>query len=199
MGFDAQPLARVGTDGYLAAIMDQSKRTRISKFLSYALRHRPDAFGIELEPGGWIDVETLLRAAAGRGKRIRIDELQTVVGECPKQRFTLDGGRIRANQGHSVDIELELNPTPPPAVLYHGTHHRAVDAILVEGLRKMARHHVHLSADVATARAVGARRGRPVVLRIDAAAMAAGGHDFFVSTNGVWLVDDVPPQFLRRD
>lgn len=179
--------------------MEERRRTRLSKYLSYHLRHRPDALGIELGPGGWVDIDTFLRAAADRGKRIRLDELAEVVAGCAKQRFTLDraGGRIRANQGHSVQIDLELTPTTPPDTLFHGTHPRALASIESQGLRKMKRHHVHLSADRATAIDVGGRRGTPVILLVDAAGMVAAGHDFYVSDNGVWLVDEVPPAFLR--
>jgi len=127
------------------------------------------------------------------------DGLAEVVRSNDKQRFAFDetGDRIRASQGHSVEVDLRLSPTDPPAVLFHGTPERFGPAILENGLRKMGRHHVHLSADVATATRVGARRGRPVVLVVDAAAMVAAGHPFYVSANGVWLTDRVPPQFLR--
>ena len=123
-----------------------------------------------------------------------------VVEESDKQRFELapDLSRVRARQGHSVAVELALPPTPPPALLYHGTVERFLAAILREGLQRMARHHVHLSPDVETAVRVGARRGRAVVLEIDAAAMSGAGHVFFVTSNGVWLTEAVPPAFLRR-
>ena len=127
------------------------------------------------------------------------EELEVIVTTSDKQRFAFDesGARIRANQGHSVDIDLQLTPTVPLAVLFHGTGEGTVPAILREGLRKMRRHHVHLSPDVATATRVGTRHGRPVVLAVDAAAMCRAGHEFFVSANGVWLTDAVPPEFLR--
>jgi putative RNA 2'-phosphotransferase len=168
--------------------------TRISKTLSYHLRHRSDALGITLEPGGWVRVDALLAALARNGTAISRAELDEVVARNSKQRFAFDAGgeRIRANQGHSVDVDLELEPVEPPAVLFHGTSRRTLDAILRDGLRKMGRHHVHLSADTA-----GARHGAPVVLAVDAAAMHAAGHVFFLSANGVWLVDAVPPAFLR--
>mgnify|MGYP002778299445 CR=1 FL=1 len=173
--------------------------TRISKTLSYHLRHRPDALGIALEPGGWVRVDALLAALARNGKAISRAELDEVVARNNKQRFAFDAGgeRIRANQGHTVEVELGLEPMEPLAVLFHGTSRRTLDAILRDGLRKMGRHHVHLSADTATAHAVGARHGAPVVLAVDAAALHAAGHVFFRSANGVWLVDAVPPAFLR--
>jgi putative RNA 2'-phosphotransferase len=180
-------------------MMTEPQLTRISKTLSYHLRHRPDALGLTLGPGGWVEVDTLLAALARHGKPVTRAELDEVVARNPKQRFAFDetGTRIRASQGHSVAVDLELAPVEPPAVLYHGTGERAVESILRVGLRKQQRHHVHLSADVATAQAVGARHGRPVVLQVDAAAMRAAGHIFYRSANGVWLVDAVPPVFLQ--
>src|SRR6185295_3010250 len=114
-----------------------------------------------------------------------------------KRRFAVENGRIRASQGHSIDVDLGLPPTTPPPYLYHGTVARHLDAIRAEGLRPMSRHAVHLSADRETATRVGARRGRPVVLSVDAAAMRRGGHVFHISANGVWLTDSVPPKYLR--
>jgi putative RNA 2'-phosphotransferase len=180
-------------------MMSEHTLTRISKTLSYHLRHRPDELGLSLSPGGWVVVDELLGALARRGKPVSRAELDEVVARNPKQRFAFDesGTRIRANQGHSVAVDLELAPTEPPATLYHGTGERSAAAILREGLRKQQRHHVHLSADVETAMSVGARHGRPVVFLVDAAAMRAAGHTFYRSANGVWLVEAVPPEFLR--
>lgn len=180
--------------------MNDTELTRISKTLSYHLRHRPDELGLTLEPGGWVAVDELLAALARKGKTIARAELDEVVARNNKRRFAFDetGTRIRASQGHSVEVNLELESVPPPAALYHGTSERALAAIEREGLKKMRRHHVHLSADVATARMVGARHGPPVVLNVDAAAMHAAGFAFFRSANGVWLVDEVPPAFLSR-
>jgi putative RNA 2'-phosphotransferase len=174
------------------------RHVRISKFLSLYLRHRPQELGLILEPGGWVTVDALFQVSAARGFAIGRDELEQVVAESDKQRFALseDGTRIRANQGHSVSVDLELEPLEPPPILYHGTGHRAVSAIQVEGLRKMSRHHVHLSGDPDTAHKVGARHGRPAVFEVDAARMARDGHVFYRSTNGVWLVDQVPAQYL---
>ncbi|MGY1826610.1 RNA 2'-phosphotransferase [Blastococcus sp. SYSU DS0541] len=166
---------------------------RTSKRLSFLLRHRPDAAGLTLDAAGWADVDRLL-AALG----ISREELEHVVAANDKRRFAFDdtGTRIRASQGHSVPVELGYLPEPPPEELFHGTVERFLPAILVEGLRPGRRHAVHLSADVATARAVGGRRGRAVVLRVDAAGMAADGFAFRRSANGVWLVDDVPRRYL---
>jgi putative RNA 2'-phosphotransferase len=171
---------------------------RISKRLSYVLRHRPGSIGIALDDAGWVDVEVLLDALAASGPPVTRAELERVVATNDKSRFAFDssGTRIRASQGHSVAVELGYSPEDPPAVLFHGTTDSALAAILVEGLRPGRRHAVHLSADAVTARVVGARRGRPVVLEVDAAAMCAGGAVFTCSANGVWLVAAVPPRYL---
>lgn len=167
---------------------------KISKFLSLVLRHEPWRAGVELEPGGWVPVDSVLAAA-----NVSRETLERVVAESDKQRFSIDesGTRIRANQGHSVEVDLRLEPKIPPDVLFHGTHPGAVEAIRVEGLKRMSRHAVHLSPDEATAERVGARRGKPVILRVDARAMAADGTTFYLSENGVWLTESVPPQFIE--
>jgi putative RNA 2'-phosphotransferase len=173
---------------------------RASKRLSYVLRHRPDSVGLTLDEAGWVDVDALLAALAAHGLPLTRTELEHVVATNDKRRFALDedGTRIRASQGHSVAVELGYEPAAPPAELFHGTVERFLAAILTEGLRPGNRHAVHLSPDVDTARTVGARRGRPVVLRVDAAAMAADGFEFARSANGVWLVPAVPPRYLAR-
>lgn len=178
--------------------MNEQQLIRLSKTLSYHLRHRPDELGLTLEAGGWVSVDDLLVALARRGRPVTRAELEEMVAWNPKRRFAFDesGARIRASQGHSVEVDLQLEPADPPATLYHGTGAGAVEAIMREGLKKLRRHHVHLSTDEATARAVGSRHGRPAVLVVDAAAMAAAGHHFYRSANGVWLVDAVPPEFL---
>ncbi len=172
--------------------------SRVSKFLSLVLRHDPARIGVVLDRAGWTDVTALLEACAAHGVAITRDELAQIVATSDKQRFALspDGTRIRANQGHSLDVDLELAPAVPPDVLYHGTIERVVESIRARGLDKGERHHVHLSADAETARAVGARRGKPIVLTVRAKEMVAAGHAFFRSANGVWLVESVPPEFL---
>lgn len=170
---------------------------RVSKYLSRHLRHDPGRIGVELDPHGWVVVDTLLAAAAAHGFAITRAELELVVAGNDKQRFALRDGRIRANQGHSVPVDLDLPVAVPPPYLYHGTVTRSLAPIRAEGLRPMGRHHVHLSADRETATRVGARRGRPVVLAVDAGAMHEDGHAFRVSSNGVWLVDAVPVTYLR--
>jgi putative RNA 2'-phosphotransferase len=153
---------------------------------------------LTLGAGGWVPVDQLLDACARDGFPITREELLHVVATNDKQRFALDetGTLIRANQGHSAEVDLELEPVEPPALLYHGTAADTVPAIQSGGLKKMSRHHVHLSADVATARKVGVRHGSPMVFVVDAAAMRRDGHLFYRSANGVWLVDSVPPQYL---
>lgn len=172
---------------------------KISKRLSYVLRHQPDSIGITLTPDGWVPVETLLAALRAHGKGISRDELDAVVAGNDKQRFTIDGDRIRANQGHSVPVELGLDPVTPPPLLYHGTARRNVDSIMAGGVHRGSRHHVHLSGDAGTAHAVGSRHGAPVILVVDAAAMAAAGHAFYRSANGVWLTDEIPATYLRGE
>ncbi|HEU0032822.1 MAG TPA: TIGR02452 family protein [Kofleriaceae bacterium] len=173
--------------------------TRISKFLSLVLRHDPARIGITLDSAGWTDVDALLAASAAHGVRITRDALLDIVRSSDKQRFALseDATRIRANQGHSVDVDLELPPATPPERLFHGTVDAALAGIRAQGLVRGARHHVHLSADRETATKVGSRRGAPVILEIRARAMADAGHVFYRSENGVWLVDHVPVEFIE--
>lgn len=178
--------------------MDEKCLVKISKHLARHLRHDPESLGLILAPGGWVPVKDLLAACAKRQMAISRTELDEVAEKNSKQRFLFDETRtqIRANQGHSVDVDLQLSPTTPPDVLYHGTGHLTAPIITREGLQKMNRNHVHLSRDVETATAVGARHGRPTIFQIDAAAMAAAGYEFYCSDNGVWLTDTVPPKFL---
>ncbi len=168
-----------------------------SKFLSLILRHDPARFGVVLDSAGWTDVSALLAACAAAGTPITRAELEAIVATSDKQRFALDGERIRANQGHSVPVELGLARVAPPAQLFHGTVDAALPGIRERGLEKRARHHVHLSDQQGTATSVGIRRGAPVLLVVRAAEMAAAGHAFYRSENGVWLVDAVPPEFIE--
>jgi len=179
--------------------MNRKQRTRLSKRLSYVLRHRPDSVGLELDAGGWVAVEELLAALGRGGRGVSRAELEEVVRTNEKQRFALseDGLRIRASQGHSVDVELGLEPVEPPELLYHGTVERFLDSIRREGIARGNRHHVHLSPDVETAEKVGGRRGRPVILVVEARRMHAAGLRFFVSANGVWLTEHVPAAYVR--
>jgi putative RNA 2'-phosphotransferase len=178
--------------------VDPQRIVKVSKYLSKHLRHQPDRIGLTLEEGGWVAVDVLLEACARNHFAISETELREVVAKNDKQRFTLDedSRRIRANQGHSVEVDLQLEAHEPPALLYHGTPEAFVDAILATGLQKMKRHHVHLSADTRTAEVVGKRRGKPVLFAVDAAAMHRDGFAFYRSANGVWLVDAVPAKYL---
>jgi putative RNA 2'-phosphotransferase len=177
--------------------MDERRTVKVSKYLSKHLRHQPERIGLTLDEGGWVEIGTLLAAAAAHGFPITRNELDHVVAANDKRRFAIEGSRIRASQGHTVDVDLGLPPATPPAYLYHGTVAAALDSIRAEGLRPMSRHDVHLSPDRETATRVGARRGRPVVLSVDAGAMHRDGHTFRVSANGVWLTKAVPPRYLR--
>ncbi|HEX5565928.1 MAG TPA: RNA 2'-phosphotransferase [Streptomyces sp.] len=179
--------------------MDDRRNKRISKYVARHLRHVPGRIGITLDSHGWAAVPELLEAAARDGFRFTREELEEVVATNDKQRFSLDAGRdrIRAAQGHTIDVDLDLPAAEPPPYLYHGTVGRRVADIRRDGLRAMGRHDVHLSPDRETATAVGARRGRPVVLVVDAGAMHRDGHTFRRSENGVWLVKHVPPEYVR--
>ncbi|MEV7205670.1 MULTISPECIES: RNA 2'-phosphotransferase [unclassified Streptomyces] len=177
--------------------MQQERSVKVSKYLSKHLRHQPERIGLALDEGGWVEIDTLIAAAAAHGFRVTHDELHHVVATNDKRRFAVDGTRIRASQGHSIDVDLGLPPATPPPHLFHGTVARHLEAIRAEGLRPMNRHDVHLSPDRTTATRVGARRGRPVVLSVDAAAMHRDGHVFHVSANGVWLTKTVPSRYLR--
>ena len=170
----------------------------LGKLLAYVLRHRPDAAGVALDAAGWVDVDELVAGLRRSGRRVTADDVHKAVDDDSKGRYELADGRIRAAQGHSVGVELGLEPVAPPAVLYHGTVERFLPSILATGLRPGSRQFVHLSADVATAQLVGRRRGAPVVLVVDAAGAHAAGHVFRRASNGVWLTDQVPPGYLRR-
>jgi putative RNA 2'-phosphotransferase len=175
--------------------MDQARLIKISTFLSKHLRHTPEALGLTLAPGGWVEIAALMAACAACQFPFTRAELDQVVLANDKQRFAFNQTRtqIRANQGHSTKVDLQLEPQTPPHLLYHGTGEKSVPAISQSGL---IRHHVHLSQDLETARKVGMRHGCPVILRVDAAAMQQAGFTFYCSDNGVWLVDRVPPEYL---
>ena len=178
--------------------MNVARTKRLSKFLSLVLRHQPETVGLELDSAGWVDIDALLEALAKNGKELSLEQLRLIVDVNDKQRFAIsdDGMQIRANQGHSVEVDLGYEPCEPPEVLYHGTPDRFVESIRVQGLKKMARHHVHMHADSKLATEVGGRRGKPALLTIEAAAMEAAGHEFFLAENNVWLVEHVPPEFI---
>ncbi len=178
--------------------MDDKLIVKKSKWLSKHLRHSPEKVGLCLEEGGWVLVADLLEAARRNYMELTPEQLEIVVAQNDKQRFSFsdDGQKIRANQGHSVEVDLQLEPTEPPATLLHGTGAQNRASILASGLEKGRRNHVHLSTDLETARKVGARHGKPFVFRVNAAQMHADGIEFWVSDNGVWLCEFVAPRYL---
>ncbi len=173
----------------------------LSKFISLVLRHKPQTIGIELDAAGWTDVAVLIQKMNEKGKKIDMPRLEKIVAESDKQRyaFNADKTQIRANQGHSINVELGLEPANPPAILYHGTSRVFEDSIMQKGLIKGSRHHVHLSKDTETAIKVGQRRDKQcIIFEIDTQKMLEEGHLFYVSENGVWLTDFVPAKFLKK-
>ncbi len=169
---------------------------RESKFLSLVLRHDPGAAGVHLDEHGWVDIGELLAGMATAGVPLSSAELERIVAEDSKSRYAVANGRIRANQGHSVDVDLGLSAVAPPTVLFHGTARRFLESILATGINSGDRQHVHLSAEWATAVSVGRRHGDAVVLRIDAAGLVETGQAFFVSDNGVWLTSTIDPAYF---
>ena len=180
--------------------MDHARRVHLSKLLSLALRHEPAALGLVLDASGWVDVEAVLAGLEAKGKTVTREELALLVAASDKQRFALseDGARIRANQGHSVSVDLGLTPEAPPETLFHGTSSRFLASIREKGLVPGSRTHVHLSKDVETAVIVAKRRAGPhVILRVRSRALFDTGHAFLLSQNGVWLTAHVPPAYLE--
>lgn len=179
--------------------MTQKQIVKTSKFLSLVLRHKPEVIGLKLDNEGWADVEDLIKKSNAEGRKINLELLKEVVRTNNKKRFAFneDKTKIRASQGHSVEIDLGYLPTTPPDVLYHGTATRFLDSILKSGLIKGSRRHVHLSKDKDTASNVGQRHGKLVMLEADAKKMFEKGFEFYVSENGVWLTEAVPSEFLR--
>ncbi|MBE7549825.1 MAG: RNA 2'-phosphotransferase [Anaerolineales bacterium] len=177
------------------------RTVKISKFLSLVLRHKPETIGLTLDPAGWVSVVELLRACEKHDFPLSREELEAGVATNDKQRFSLseDGQRIRANQGHSVEVELGYQPAEPPEFLYHGTVERFVPSIRAKGLLKGQRHHVHLSPDITTAAKVGSRRGKPVILTVSSGRMYRAGYRFYQSANGVWLTDRVPTTYITEE
>ena len=179
--------------------MSENEMKRKSKFLSLVLRHEPQTAGVVLDEAGWVSVAELLEGCRRNRVAISRDELQVIVDTSDKKRFALsdDGLRIRANQGHSVEVDLKYDPAVPPEFLYHGTATRFADAIREHGLQKMNRHHVHLSLDRDTALKVGQRHGKPLILTVLSKQMHADGILFYVSANAVWLTETVQPKYLK--
>lgn len=179
--------------------MTEEHKKSISKFLSLVLRHQPEEIGLILNENGWADVVELMQKAAQKGKRFSMEELEELVATNDKKRFSFNEDKtlIRANQGHSVDIDLALQPVMPPEVLYHGTAEKNLTSILENGIQKMNRQHVHLSKDKETAFKVGSRHGKPVILTINSRQMHQDGLLFYQSDNGVWLTDEVARQYIQ--
>jgi putative RNA 2'-phosphotransferase len=178
--------------------MNEKHKNGISKFLSLVLRHSPEKISLQLDENGWADVEELLLKSARHGQRFSKTELEEVVETNDKKRFSFnaDNTRIRANQGHSIDVELDLSAAVPPEYLFHGTVSKFLGNIKIEGLRKMNRNHVHLSKDRETAEKVGSRRGEPIILTVSSGQMHLDGVLFYLSENGVWLTDNVPVKYI---
>ncbi|WP_434339541.1 RNA 2'-phosphotransferase [Motilimonas cestriensis] len=182
--------------------MTSSKKlNKISKFLSFVLRHKPEAIGLTLDDNGWVNIDNLINKSnkSGEVSSINRELIQEVVDTSDKKRFIFsdDGQNIRANQGHSIQVDLQLKPVTPPEFLYHGTATRFLESIMEEGLKPQERQHVHLSTNIETATAVGQRYGKPVILTIKALLMHKQGLVFYRSENGVWLTDNVPVPFLQ--
>jgi putative RNA 2'-phosphotransferase len=170
----------------------------LSRYISLVLRHEPRLAQLELDEQGWVQIDDLLNGAQKAGKRLTKELLLRIVRENDKQRFAIsdDGQRIRANQGHTVAVDLGLAPIAPPARLYHGTVRRFLDDIFRKGICRGKRHHVHLSVDVETAARVGKRRGEPIILQVQSQQMHSDGYKFFCTENHVWLTEHVPPEYV---
>jgi putative RNA 2'-phosphotransferase len=177
----------------------QNNLTHISKFLSLILWHQPEKIGIALDENGWADVDELLSKMTAAGTVINKEILNELVSTNDKQRFAFNDNqtKIRASQGHSVLIELGLIQQPPPELLYHGTVSQFISSIKMDGLQKMQRTYVHLSSDITTVQQVGSRRGKPVIIAVQSGQMHNDGFQFFLSDNGVWLTNNVPPVYIQ--
>jgi putative RNA 2'-phosphotransferase len=178
--------------------MIESKKKKISKFLSYILRHHPELIDLNLDEKGWANVNEIIAKSANDNQGFTFDELNEIVETNDKKRFVFneDKTRIRANQGHSIGIDLNLKPQQPPELLYHGTAQANVDSILKNGIEKRSRQHVHLSLDIETATKVGMRHGKPIILTISTGKMFEDGILFYLSENNVWLTDFVNPCYI---
>lgn len=177
-----------------------SKKNDLSKFISLILRHKPEAAGIALDEHGWANVDELLAGINDSGREINIETLDNIVASDEKQRYSFNENKtlIRANQGHSIPVDVELKEVEPPEILYHGTAERFLDSIVEQGLMPMSRLYVHLSADMETAVKVGRRHGKEVVLQVKAGEMFRDGVKFYLSQNGVWLTEKVEAKYLER-
>jgi len=177
--------------------MNKNNIKKISKFLSLLLRHNPQTIGLKLDANGWADIDEIIE----KSKNIELNRalIDEVVAKNDKQRFVIKENKIRANQGHSIDVDLEFKAITPPDMLYHGTATRFLDSIMKTGLTKQKRQHVHLSKEIATAIAVGKRHGKVVILEIETKKMFESGYKFYLSENGVWLTDVVPVEYIKEN
>lgn len=176
------------------------KKDKLSVFLSLVLRHKPEAANISLDNYGWADVELLIKGVNATGRNLSLDVLEEIVKTDEKGRYSFsdDKSKIRANQGHSVDVDMKFVEEIPPDELYHGTAQKSLDGIMRDGLKPMSRQYVHLSKDAKTAIRVGRRHGEPVLLKVNAQKAYKDGYTFFRSTNGVWLVKLLPADYLEK-
>ncbi len=177
---------------------NKNQTVRISKFLSLILRHQPERIGLELDGDGWAEVDDLLEKSKQAGVDLDRELLELIVATNDKQRFSfsLDGTRIRANQGHSIPVDLGLSPVQPPKELYHGTVERFLKGIKSGGLLPQDRNYVNLSIDRETAEKVGQRRGKAAILVVQAGKMHSAGYKFYLSENGIWLTTNVPVNYI---
>lgn len=180
--------------------MTEKEKIRTSKFISLVLRHNPKAANVKMDSEGWVNVTSLLIGLREAGYPISRSDLIDIVTTDDKQRYSFDKfkANIRANQGHSINVDLKFVATNPPAELYHGTANRFLESIFSEGLKPMSRQYVHLSKDKQTAEKVGSRHGKCVILVIDTESMVKDGYEFYLSDNGVWLTKEVPIKYIRR-
>lgn len=172
-----------------------------SKFISLVLRHKPEEIDLQLDANGWAPVQELIIKMNAAGVPIDADLLHTIVDSNDKNRFAFNADQtmIRASQGHSIEVELNLTPVEPPAILYHGTTEKYLESIFSSGLQKQSRQYLHLSATIEAAKTVGSRHGKPVILSINAKEMYAAGFKFYLSANNVWLADEVPVNYIKLD
>lgn len=182
-------------------MVSEKQLTQISKFLSLVLRHQPETISIQLDQNGWADVNELIEKANKYGVKFDRETLNHIVATNSKKRFAFNDAldKIRASQGHSIEIELGYTSQKPPEILFHGTGEKSVQSILDTGLEKRSRQHVHLSSDLATAINVGQRHGKPYIFKVLAEQMYNDNFQFFISENGVWLTDNVPSKYLKRN
>lgn len=178
---------------------DEKQNLRISRFLSLVLRHRPEVIGLTLDDNGWADVQSLIEKSNTANVPLNMELLKDLVDNNSKKRFAFNEhfNKIRASQGHSIEVDLGLKGQIPPSVLYHGTGSKSVPSILEKGLLKGKRQHVHLSADIETAKNVGQRHGKPFIFEVLAEQMYKDNYTFLLSDNGVWLTDKVPREYLN--